>query len=157
MQPVLPVELGDYKPLRSHMFTVEKFLADGSFDKVKSRMVANGDEQDPQLYPDRSSPTVALHSIFACLAIAAYTGQYIFAKLDVKGAFIQTEMEGPPVFIKCDRKLTSSIVKILPGIKKYVQKDGTSFCRLLKALYGCVQASKLWFNKFEQVLASRRI
>jgi len=53
LQPVLPQELGDTKPLRCHMFTVEKFLADGRFDKVKTRMVANGDEQDPQFYPDR--------------------------------------------------------------------------------------------------------
>ncbi len=118
LQPVLPQELGDTKPFRCHMFTVEKFLADGSFDKVKTRMVANGDEQDPQLYPDRSSPTVALHSIFACLAVAAYTRQYTVAKIDVKGAFIQTEMEDPPVFIRCDKKLTWLIVKLLPGIKK---------------------------------------
>jgi hypothetical protein len=90
-------------------------------------MVANGDEQDPQLHPDRSSPNVALHSIFTCLAVAAYTRQYTVVKIDVKGAFIQTEMEGPPVFIKCDRKLTSSIIKILLGIKKYMQKDGTLF------------------------------
>ncbi len=131
---------------------VEKFLADGSFDEVKSRMVTNGDEQDPQLYPNRSSPTVALHSIFTCLAVAAYTRQYTVANIDVKGAFIQTEMEGPPIFIKCDRKLTSSIIKIFPGIKKYVQKDGTLFCRLLKALYGCVQVSKLWFNKLSKFL-----
>jgi len=126
------------------MFTVEKFLADGSFDKVKTRMVANGDEQDPQLYPDRSSPSVALHSIFACLAVAAYTRQYTVTKIDVKGAFIQTEMEGPPVFIRCDRKLTRLIVKLLPGIKRYVQKDGTLIFQLLKALYGCVQERKLW-------------
>jgi hypothetical protein len=115
-------------------------------------MVANGDEQDPQLYPDRSSPTVALHSIFACLAVAAYTRQYTIAKIDVKGAFIQTEMEGPPVFIRCNKKLTRLIVKLLLGIKKYEQKDGTLFCRLLKALYGCVQASKLWFKKLSKFL-----
>jgi hypothetical protein len=152
LQPVLPQELGDTKPLRCHMFTVEKFLADGSFDKVKTRMVAKGDEQDPQLYPDRSSPTVALHSIFACLAVAVYTRQYTVAKIDMKGAFIQMEMEGPPVFIRCDKKLTRLIVKLLPGIKRYVQKDGTLICRLLKALYGCVQASKLWFKKLSKFL-----
>jgi hypothetical protein len=78
------------------MFTVEKFLADGSFNKVTTSMVVNGDGQDPQLYPDRSSPTVALHSIFACLAVAAYTRQYTVVKIDVKGAFIQRKWKALP-------------------------------------------------------------
>ncbi len=64
---------------------------DGSFDKVKTRMVVNGDDQDPQLYPNRSPPTVALRSIFACLAVAANTRQYTISKIDMKGAFIQTD------------------------------------------------------------------
>ncbi len=152
LQPIQPKEMGDVKPLKSHMFSVEKFTAEGEVDKVKSRMVANGNEQDPELYPDKSSPTVAVQSILTCLATAAYDNSYKMAKVDVKGAFVQTEMEGPPVFITCDKRLTKLIVEVLPGLKKYVQKDGVMYCRLLKALYGCVQASKLWFNKLTRVL-----
>jgi hypothetical protein len=152
LQPVYPEEMGENEALRSHMFSVEKFDAEGEFEKVRSRMVANGNEQDPELYLDKSSPTVAIHSILPCLSVAAYNTNYKMAKIDVKGAFIQTEMEGPPVYIKCDRRLTSLIVEVLPGIRKYVQKDGVLYCRLLKALYGCVQASKLWFNKLTRVL-----
>jgi len=61
-------------------------------------------------------------------------------------------MEGPPVFIKCDKRLTKLIVEVLPGLRKYMHKDGVLYCRLLKALYGCVQASKLWLNKLTKVL-----
>lgn len=49
------------------------------------RMVVNGNEQDPAMYLDRSLPTLAVHSIFACLAVAAYNLQYKMAKFDVKG------------------------------------------------------------------------
>jgi len=88
----------------------------------------------------------------ACLAITANKGMKHIAKIDVKGAFIQTEMEGPPVYVVCDKKLTKLIVDVLPGIKKYVTNEGTLYCRLLKALYGCVQASKLWYNKLTKFL-----
>ncbi len=152
LQPVHPEEMGENEALRSHMFSIEKFNAEGEFEKVRAWMVANGNEQDPSLYPDKSSPTVAIHLILSCLAVAAYNNSYKMAKIDVKGAFIQTKMEGPPVCIKYDRRLMKLIVKVLPGLKKYVQRDGVLYCRLLKALYGCVKASKLWFNKLTRVL-----
>jgi hypothetical protein len=87
------------KPLGCHLFTVQKFDASGEHDKYKSRLVSHGNEQDTSLYPDRSSPTVSLHAIMTCLAIAACDSTYTMAKIDVKGAFIQTEMRGTPVYI----------------------------------------------------------
>ena len=132
---------------RCHMFSVEKTLATGEHDKFKSRLVFDGSEQEAELFPDKSSPTAALHSLMACLSLTAQKGYKKIGKIDVKGAFIQTKMEGPPVFIQCDKNLTRLIVDILPGIKKFVTERGTLYCQLLKALYGCVQASKLWYNK----------
>lgn len=104
---------------RCHMFSVEKTLETGEHDKFKSRLVFDGSEQEAELFPDRSSPTAALHSLMACLAIAAKNGMKSIGKIDVKGAFIQTEMEGPDVYIQCDKNLTRLIVDVLPGIKKY--------------------------------------
>jgi hypothetical protein len=65
-------------------------------------------------------------------------------KIDVKGAFIQTEMSGTPVYIKCGGNLKKQILGIYPAFSKYVGPDGLLYCKLKKALYGCVQASKLW-------------
>ena len=137
-----------------HIFTVDKTLASGEFDKCKSRIVLHGNEQDPELYPDKSSPTVTTHSIFACLAFAAFQGITEVAKIDVKGAFIQTPMEGPPVYIKFSAQLTKLIVKRFPQYTKYVNSKGCLFGKLLKALYGCIQASKLWFNNLVRFLKS---
>ncbi len=77
---------------------------------------------------------------------------YIMAKIDVKGAFVQTEMVGPPVYIKCRKKVTDLMLKRFPRLKRYIGNDGLLYFKLLKALYGCVQASKLWFEKLTKVL-----
>jgi hypothetical protein len=136
----------------SHLFTVEEFKADGSHDKYKSRLVAHGNEQDTTLYPDRASPMAQLHSIMTCLAVAACNEKCSVDKLDVKGAFIQTEMMGTPVYIKCAGRLKNVILCTYPKLKDYVSEDGVLYCKLLKALYGCVQASKLWYLKLSQFL-----
>jgi hypothetical protein len=155
LQALLPVykkHIKGMEALNCHMFTVEKFKANGEFDKMKSRLVANGNEQDPEIYYDRSSPTVAIHSIFTSLLVAAVNISYKIAKIDVKGAFVQTKMKGTDVYIKCRPSLTKQIIKVLPGLKKYVAVDGMLYCKLLKALYGCVQASKLWYDNLVEVL-----
>jgi len=145
--PVYEEELDGQQAYNSHMFGVEKFLADGTHDKFKSRLVFDDRDQDPELFPDRSSATAALHSLMACIAVASANGITDIGKIDVKGVFIQTEMEGPPLYIRCNKDLTRLIVEVLHAIKKYVTAEGILYCRLLKALYGCVQASKPWFNK----------
>ena len=40
--------------LNSHMFVVNKFNANGDFEKVKARLVADGRDQDPAMYPNKS-------------------------------------------------------------------------------------------------------
>ena len=155
LQPVAEQEVAGRQVYNSHMFSVENFLADGTHDKFKSRLVFEGRDQDPELFPDRSSPTTALHSLMVCVAVASASGMTKVGKIDVKGAFIQTEMTGPPLYIRCNKDLTRLIVEALPAIAKYVTKEGILFCRLLKALYGCVQASKLWFDKLTKFLRTQ--
>ena len=57
----------------SLMFLKEKFFPDGTFDKLKARLVANGNMQDRSLYVTSSvsSPAVALTSVFMSAGIAA--------------------------------------------------------------------------------------
>ena len=120
------------------MFSVDFFLASGIHDKFKSRLVFDGCDQDPEIFPDQYSPTVALHSLMACLAIATANGLKQAGNIDVKGAFIQTVMEGLPVNIPCDNELTRLIVEQLPCVKLYVMSDGKLYCHFFKALYSCV-------------------
>jgi hypothetical protein len=84
--------------------------------------------------------------------VVACNPQYKVAKLDVKGAFIQTEMSGTPVYVKCLGKLRDIILKVFPSMKRYLGSDRVLYGVLRKALYGCVQASRLWYLKLSQFL-----
>jgi hypothetical protein len=86
------------------------------------------------------------------LALAAYIGNYKVAKIDVKGAYIQTEITGSPIYMKLDKRLTSMALEILPSLQKYVTAEGTLYTKLLKALYGCIQSGQLWYTKIKKVL-----
>ena len=37
---------------------------------MKARLVADRRDQDPELYPNKFSPTVAIHSVFTVLGLA---------------------------------------------------------------------------------------
>jgi hypothetical protein len=82
------------KVLKLHMFLVKKYLADGLFDKVKARLIADGRDQDAELYPNKLSPTVVIHSIFMVLGLAGTKTWQIVVKTNVKGSFVQTPMKG---------------------------------------------------------------
>jgi hypothetical protein len=122
------------KALGTHLFTIEKFTASGEPEKFKSQLVSHGSEQDALLYPDRSSPTVSVHAIMTCLAIAACNRLYTLRKIDVKGAFIQTEMSGPPVYVKCTGKVRKVILAMYTHLQEFVGGDRVLYCKLNKAL-----------------------
>ena len=57
--------------------------------------------------------------------------------------------------MRCGVELTKLILKRYPELKKFVNEEGFLFCRLLKAFYGCIQASKLWQNKLMKFLKTQ--
>jgi hypothetical protein len=133
------------KILKSHMFVVEKYLANGEFDKMKARLVADGRDQDAAMYPDKSSLTVAIHSVFTALGLASGKPWRIVVKIDIKGVFVQTPMKGGPVYMRVDPKISRYMIEIFAKLKEMLEADGCLYTLLLKAMYGCVQASALWY------------
>lgn len=97
----------DVMTLKLHMFLVNKYLVDGGFDKVKARLIADGWDQDPEKFPNKSSLTVSIHSVFAVLGLACQKRWRVVPKIDIKGAFVQT-----PLHEKCIQSLISSFGKI---------------------------------------------
>jgi hypothetical protein len=134
------------KILKSHMFVVEKYLANGSFNKMNWRLVADGRDQDAEMYPDKSSPTVAVHSVFMALGLASSKPWRIFVKVDIKGAFMQTPMKGEPVYMTIDPKISQYVVNMFPELGDMLEEDGCLYTLLLKVMYGCIQASVLWYE-----------
>jgi len=61
------------KVIMSSMFLKEKFLSTGDFEKLKSRLVAGGHQQDKESYGDISSPTVASSAAFTIASLVLLT------------------------------------------------------------------------------------
>jgi hypothetical protein len=131
--------------LNSHMFVVNKYDANGEFEKVQARLVADGRDQDPTLYPSKSSPTVAIHSVFTVLGMIGEKRWLVVAKIDIKGAFVQTPMTGPPIYMKLDPKIVKYAKEMYPELDEFQWKDQCLYTVMLKAMYSCVQASALWY------------
>jgi hypothetical protein len=149
LEAIVPIKRQDIPKdatiLNSHMFLINKYDADGEFEKVKARLVADGRDQDPAMYPNKSSPTVAIHSVFTVLGMAAEKRWRIVVKIDIKGAFVQTPMTGPPIYMKLDPKVMRYAKELYPELNEYQWRDKCLYTILLKAMYGCVQASALWY------------
>ena len=78
------------------------------------------------------------------------------ATVDIPGAFLQTEASDE-TFIKLQGEIIASLLKINPEWEKYVVYEGkkkvpTIYSEALKALYGTVDASKLFFEDLSQFL-----
>jgi len=140
------------KIIRSSMFLKEKFDANGLFQKLKSRLVALGNEQDKSIYEDISSPTAATQTVFIIAAIAAAESRHAVT-LDIGGAYLNADMI-EEVLMLISKELADILVKSNPQFKPYQREDGTIIVRLDKALYGCVESGKLWNMKITKQLIS---
>ena len=139
--------------IRSQCFLKDKWTAAGLYDKLKARLVARGDMQDKELYANLSSPTVATTSVLITAAICASEGRHAMS-LDVPGAFLNADMAATGVKVRMllDPIMTSILVKIDPAYADYINPNGTCLVELDKALYGTVEAAKLWYDMLTDVL-----
>ena len=133
--------------LRSSMFIKEKFSASGVFDKYKARLVAGGDQQDKELYENLSSPTAAASSVLTAVAIAACERRKV-ATFDIGGAYLNADIKvtGITVRLKLDKILSLILLDLAPHYTSFVSADGCIYVELDKALYGCVESARLWFE-----------
>ena len=134
--------------LRTSIFLKEKFLSTGAFEKLKARLVAGGDQQDKSIYTDLSSPTASTASVFAVAALAAQQGREVMT-IDITGAFLHASMfpTGIDVYVRIDKNLAPILASIDGIYHDMLNDDGTITVRLDKALYGCVEAAKLWYDE----------
>lgn len=133
------------KIIRSSMFLKEKYKANGEFEKLKARLVAGGHMQDRADLGDVSSPVVSSTSVYMIAALAASEGRQVSCT-DIGSAFLNSDMSGEDVFMKLDAVMTKILCGIDPSFKQFVEHDGTIIVHLIKALYGCVKSSMLWYQ-----------
>ena len=140
------------KIIRSSMFVKEKLNSLGEHLKLKARLVAGGHMQDRSVYSSDqiTSPTVATSSFFTVASIAAAERRHVMT-FDIGQAYLNADME-TEVIMSLDPLTASILVQIDPSYKQYLERNGAMLVRLTKALYGCVESAKLWYNHLKAVL-----
>ncbi len=125
------------------MFLKEKLLANGEFDRMKARLVAEGNFVDARSVGETNAPTVNPFTVFFMLNVAA---QYRLELLtaDIKGAYLIPDIvdgSEPDTYVCIEKTLTEIFVKLYPELKQYVNPSGRLVFKLRKYLYGFPQAA----------------
>ncbi|KAL0279164.1 UNVERIFIED_CONTAM: hypothetical protein PYX00_000774 [Menopon gallinae] len=155
----------DKQIIGSRMVLRNKFKADGSFERRKARLVAQGFNQKPGIhFKETFAPVARLGTIRMAIALAARYGM-IIEQLDIASAYLQgkldetifmeppEQLEGILELIIEDPKTNSDIRKKAKKMLK-TARSGNKVCLLKKSLYGLRQAGRNWHRVLNSVLTS---
>jgi hypothetical protein len=118
--------------MHCHFVFAVKRKADGSIEKFKARLVADGNTQKFGVDFDRIfSSVVKTVTIRLVLAIAA-ARDYNLSSIDVRQAYLQASL---------NRDL---YMRVPPGLPRYTRSGARLVCKLLRSLYGLRQAGREW-------------
>jgi len=131
--------------MRSSMFLTEKYDATGNFERIKARLVADGSIQEESA--NNHSPTAKHQSIVMCLTDK---GNRYAMIVDVTGAYLEADMDEDE-YMSLDEYLTQILISIIPSLSKYAC-NGKLYCKITKAMYGCKQSAKLWYEHLVNIL-----
>lgn len=136
-----------HKTVGSKWVFLIKRKADGTIDRYKARLVAQGFSQRPGVNFDQTfAPTARLSALRAILAQAAIAGEFI-ESLDISNAYLNGDLEPEyEVYMEQPEGFRKE------GPEVMVNGRGRWVCRLKKGLYGLKQSGRLWYHKLRDVL-----
>ena len=142
--------------VRTFMFITKKYSPGGQFEKLKARLVAMGNQQDASdVGMTTSAPTVNTTAVFIMAALAAKENRYVMT-CDIGGAFLHANIpDDIKVHVELDKIMAAMLCQIRPEYRTHLTEKGTMVLQLNRALYGLLQAARLWYNKLSSVLASK--
>ena len=140
------------KPISSFIFMKKKLDQQGNLIKWKARLVAGGNHQIRLVEENYSSPTPNIQSIFLIALLAAKEKRHV-STFDIGGAYLHAEMN-KDIFMRLDSKVSKIIIQKFPYYKNFLQPNGTIIVKLLRALYGCLESARLWYNHISTFLIS---
>lgn len=124
--------------MQCHFIFAVKRKSDGSIEKFKARLVANGNTQKAGVDFDAIfAAVVRLSTVRMVLAMACQLG-YNITSTDVRQAYLQAELSG-------ERK--SLYMRVPPGLPREIE-GRPAVCKLLRSLYGLKQAGREWNKLF---------
>ena len=114
-----------------------KYKADGTLERYKARLVANGYTQPYGIdYLETFALMEKMTTVRILFSLVAYFG-WKLQQLDVKNAFLHGNLEGK-VFMD------------LPS--RFQEGESGKVCRLKKARYGLKQSPRAWFGQFYKAM-----
>ena len=130
------------KNTRSRWIFSIKYKSDSTIDRFKARFVVCGYSQVPGVDYDKSFSSTMRATTFRALMAIAATRNLRAEHIDVSNAFCQAELDGVSIWVEPPRGFGGLC--------------GKGFgLRLLKALYGTKQASRLWQQTLAEWLLSK--
>ena len=115
-----------------------KFKANGTIDRYKARLVAQGYTQTFGVdYKETFAPVAKMNTIRVLLSVAVNNG-WMMCQMDVKNAFLHGKLE------------EEVYMKLPPGHPQ--SSDSTLACRLHKSIYGLKQSPRAWHAQLSAVL-----
>ena len=143
------------RAMNSLIFLIEK--RDGT---IKARACANGSMQRSYVERDKaSSPTPSTETLMITSVIEANQRRDVVI-LDIPNAFVQTTIpeSNEETIMRISGHLAELIIELLPQhYEKYLIREGNTkinFVQMLKALYGMMMSSLLFYRHFRKVLES---
>lgn len=126
---------------------------DGSTKKIKARLVGGGNLQDRELYEQESisSPTVSVSAVLIIAALATLSG-YEVVTADVTGAYLNADIGESNIYVTLDGQVADIYCSLCPEASEFRDEKGRLMVKLDKALYGCLESSKLWYENIKRAL-----
>ena len=126
--------------LRCHLIFTVKRKHDGSIDKFKCRLVADGNTQKWGIDFNRVFSTVAKLSTLRLVLTLAAAHDYNLTSADIRQAYLQAS-------------LTEDIyMRVPPGLPAHDADGHELVVKLRRSLYGLKQAGREWFQLFSSTI-----
>ena len=122
--------------MNCHVVWAVKRNADGSIDKFKVRVVADGQTQRHGVDFDRVFATVVKMSTVRFVLAVATLRRMRLTSLDVRQAYLHAKLDRP------------LYMRVPPGLPRVDAQGERLVCKLEKSLYGLRQAAREWNKLF---------
>lgn len=128
--------------MRCHMVFTVKRLADGSIEKFKCRLVADGNTQRYGVDFHQIFSTVAKLSTLRVVLTIAAAKDFNLTSIDIRQAYLQATVS------------EDLYMQMPPGLPKHDANGNRLVVKLTKSLYGLRQAGREWANLLSRFLVN---
>ena len=116
--------------MHCHLILTVKRKRDGSVEKFKARLVADGNTQKYNVDFDRIFSTVVKTATIRLVLIVAAARDYNLTQIDIRQAYLQAEI------------VEDLYMRVPPGIHPFDDQGRPVVCKLKRSLYGLKQAGR---------------